>query len=62
MTNSNTPPQEQSSPAPDKTRESESEKKEGFFNRVQRVLLRTKPVHPSEAEEIVIMDEGDGDR
>jgi hypothetical protein len=62
MTNSNTPPQEQSSPAPDNTHESESDKKEGFFNRVQRVLSRTKPVHPSEAEEIVIMDEGDGDR
>jgi hypothetical protein len=32
----------------------------GFFHRVQREL---KPeIHPSEAAEIVIMDEGDGDR
>jgi len=33
----------------------------GFFQRV-RQELNPEPIHPSEAEEIVIMDEGDGDR
>lgn len=56
MTDSNTPAQEQSSPVPETIRESE---KEGFFNRVQRALSPTIPVHPTEAAEIVIIeDEG----
>jgi hypothetical protein len=32
----------------------------GFFNRVRRELKpEEKPIHPSEAAEIVIMDKGD---
>jgi hypothetical protein len=31
----------------------------GFFNRVQIELKPTKPIHPSEAEEIVIMEDED---
>ena len=54
-----TPQQNPTSPdSSDETPSSQDETsgKTGFFNRVQREL-KPKPVHPSEAEEIVIMDD-----
>jgi|GEM_PF-3161482 hypothetical protein len=33
----------------------------GFFNRVQRQLKSAEPIHPTEAAEIVIMEESEGD-
>jgi len=54
-----TPEQENSPEAP----ATETPRTTGFFNRVQREL-KPEPIHPTEAAEIVIMDEqeGDGDR
>jgi hypothetical protein len=35
----------------------------GFFDRVRQELNpKERPIHPTEAAEIVVMDEGDGDR
>jgi len=58
-------------PTPEKQNSSESGDSEettltpaettGFFHRV-RQELNPEPIHPSEEAEIVIMDEGDGDR
>jgi hypothetical protein len=52
-----TPENKSSSAAPD----SEKTDARGFFNRVQRKLKPEPepPIHPSEAAEIVIMDEAD---
>ena len=62
-------------PTPEKQNLSEPEDSEettptpadttGFFHRVRRELnpeLNPEPIHPSEAAEIVIMDEDEGDR
>jgi hypothetical protein len=55
MTTPTPTPEKQNPPdAPD----SEPTKVTGFFNRVQREL-HPEPVHPTEAAEIVIMDEGE---
>ena len=54
-----TPQQKPTSPdSSDETPSSQDEtsRKTGFFNRVQQEL-KPKPAHPSEAEEIVIMDD-----
>jgi len=62
-----TPEKQNFSEAPnsEKTR-SEPADVTGFFNRVQRKLdpepKPEPPIHPTEEAEIVIMDEGDGDR
>jgi hypothetical protein len=57
----NPTPETQSSPNPDaeKTRPNRANIT-GFFNRVRQELNpEEEPVHPSEAAEIVIMEEGD---
>jgi hypothetical protein len=65
MTTPTPTPQEENSPqAPDeKTLQSADAntsfpERDGFFKRVRR-QLNPEPIHPSEAEEIVIMEEGD---
>ena len=63
MTEPKDTPEKQNSPrsADKDERASSPERRTGFFSRVQRVLSEpTEPVHPSEAQEIVIMD-GDED-
>jgi hypothetical protein len=61
MTTPNPTPEKQNSPeAPDE--ETVNPDATGFFNRVRRELNSTEdePLHPSEAAEIVIMDEPEG--
>jgi hypothetical protein len=64
MTEPTPTPEKQNSPrSADKDKKASSpERGTGFFGRVQRVLSEpTEPIHPSEAQEIVIMD-GDDDQ
>lgn len=56
-----TPEQRNSSAPPAADANSSTPERDGFFKRVRREL-NPEPIHPSEAEEIVIMDgDGDGD-
>lgn len=58
-------PEKQDSPTPgsEETRQNDADKntsspeRDGFFRRVRRGLH--EPIHPSEAEEIVVMDDAD---
>jgi len=51
-------PKTQNSPEAPDSEETRPSDATGFFNRVQRELKpEEKPVHPTEAAEIVIMDE-----
>jgi hypothetical protein len=53
-------PKTQNSPKPPDSEETRPADATGFFNRVRRELKpEEKPIHPSEAAEIVIMEEGD---
>jgi len=65
MTEPTPTPEKQNSPAsPGSETQSDetSTSATGFFNRVRRELKpKPEPIHPSEAKEIVIMDEGDAD-
>ncbi|MEG3955258.1 hypothetical protein [Microcoleus sp. herbarium2] len=55
MTEPTPTPETQNSPvAPDEKNTSSPPERDGFFRRVRREL-NPEPVHPSEAEEIVIM-------
>jgi len=52
-----TPEQENSQNSPDST----ETRSTGFFNRVRRTLKpEEEPIHPTEAAEVVIMDEPEG--
>ena len=60
MTTPTPAPQEESSP---QTSATETPRTMGFFNRVRReIKIEPKPIHPTEEQEIVIMDEDSGDR
>jgi len=55
MTTPKPTPQEQNLPAAPDENSSPTEKRDGFFRRVQRVFNpEPLPVHPSEAAEIVV--------
>jgi hypothetical protein len=58
MTTPTPTPQEENSPQADAI----EMPRMGFFKRVQRILQPEPepPIHPTEAAEIVIMDEGEG--
>jgi hypothetical protein len=65
MTTPKPTPETQNSPAAPDEKTSQSadantsfSQRDGFFKRVRREL-NPEPVHPSEAKEIVIMEEGD---
>jgi len=68
MTTPNPTPEKENSPAaPDSKGTRPTSSATGFLNRVQRILhpepqpQPEPPVHPTEAEEIVIMNEEDTD-
>ena len=63
MTEPNPPQQEQNLPAsPAADANTSTPERDGFFKRLRR-KLNPEPIHPSEAAEIVIMEEdADGDR
>jgi len=56
----NSTPEAQNSPEAPDSEETHSADATGFFDRVRRKFKpEEEPVHPSEAAEIVIMDEGE---
>jgi hypothetical protein len=66
MTTPNPTPEKQNSPeSPDSERTRPTPSATGFFNRAQRILhpepQPEPPIHPTEAAEIVIMNEEDTD-
>ena len=61
MTTPTPTPEKQNSSEPGDSEETTPTGTTGFFHRLRREL-QPEPIHPSEATEIVIMDEGDGDR
>lgn len=62
MTTPKPTPEQQNSPEAPNSKETRSNPDAtGFFNRVRRELKpEEKPIHPTEAAEIVIMEDGDG--
>jgi hypothetical protein len=57
MTTPKPTPKTQNSPEAPDSEETRPEDATGFFNRVRRELKPEEPMHPTEAAEIVIMDE-----
>ena len=55
------PTPEDTRPNPDENTSPPEVRATGFFNRVRREL-KPESIHPSEAEEIVIMEDGDDER
>jgi hypothetical protein len=60
MTTHSTPEKQNSPAAPDNADKKSAEEGTGFFNRVRRNLNPEK-THPSEEQEIVVMDEDSDD-